>query len=1288
MRIRSIIVALAAAALLLACAREPETPEYPGGELVQVSFSASMQSTRVMLNGFELYWQEGDRVAVYDGIEVREFVLTEGAGTRNGRFSGSVSASASKFAAVYPYSAAVLSGSSLKGVVPAEQTASSGSVDPSALVMRAEFSKGQVMQFAHCASLLRFSVPKGASQLMVCADDGSAIAGESSTSVSISLPGTSSSNFEVAVNPGEYKGISAFVRSGDSYLMKTSANTLKATVGCIVSIGHIDPSDAAVPIRNAAEMTAFLGSCSGSSDPSAILLADIDMAGSGYASAKDYSGTLMGRGMTVSGISKPLFAQLHGTVKDLFTSDAVSTSATEFATVALQNYGTLSGVSNGALVSVGLSGAITGPLVVGGIAAYNYGTMTDCANTGAVSVNCTGSIEGAAVGGLAGYSEGPVTGGTNSAEISLSAQFGSKYGAIGKISSSGASLGGIVGAAWDGNGIEGSTNNGAVTFTFSAIEKGAAYPRSQIGGIIGSSYGNVESSHNHGAISVSGVTSNRSVESTLNYIFDVGGISGGAAYQDGNKDKTDIVSCSNDAPVNVLIDASKSNSPVGGIVGWPGAEATGLVNCVSSCTNSGAITMDGAGKVRLGGIMGGTGHMENCSNSGMVHVKNAYYDSTIGGVIGFHSRDHKLRACSNTGDVVSDVDIWGAGGLIGCHGAVNITCAEVCSVDCAVSNAAAGRGGTGIVLGVYNKNTTTSITLGTVEEPIDVKGSVSWGGTGVEINQATYKFYLSGTDYASDTHVINAVCSVPAPADDHYAEGYVTWSTGGVVSGVSVSDGFHVAVTDDKGYYKLSTTDDTCYIYISFPSDAEITRKSDGRPDFFVKYVYPQTRYDFSLKRQAVESEFLLFALGDPQAHYSARSGQNIADTERFRQESVPAMNAHISEQSLPCYGVTLGDIVYSEGSRNSNPGLSKMVSHFSNLNMPVFQTMGNHDYTYFYTSKKLTTDSSSSTLYLKAQRSFEDAFGPVNLSFNRGDVHIICMRNIIYDSDIDAASYHCGYTAEQLQWLKEDLSNVPKTKMVILCGHIPLISNSSGDNVSAVLNLLKQYKLAKVFSGHTHYKRYTSSTASSGIAEHIHGAVCGCWWWSNLQGDGCPNGYYVYRINGTSIKDEYFMGINNKMNTRDYQMRVYRGNIKTGGPNAYFQLQHDPKVLLINVFNGDSRWSVKVYENGSLSGIATALGNSRKTWNSVTAGTTYDVPTSSSQDWWAIGYHIGVRGRGMSNTSYYTSMFHMYKYTLKDVSSSVRVEATDGYGNKYSTTEVIETDLYYPDYMKQGNVD
>lgn len=515
-----------------------------------------------------------------------------------------------------------------------------------------------------------------------------------------------------------------------------------------------------------------------------------------------------------------------------------------------------------------------------------------------------------------------------------------------------------------------------------------------------------------------------------------------------------------------------------------------------------------------------------------------------------------------------------------------------------------------------------------------------------------------------------------------YATGVVKWNDGTPAKGISVSDGFNVAVTDDLGKYRVSTSSDTRYIYFSYPENAKITVKN-GCPEFFTEYDEKKKEYNFTLTRQNVENEFALFALADPQAHYLARSPQKKADTDRFRDESVPAINKTIAGQTLPCYGVTLGDIVYSEATRNSNPGMNTMRNHFGQINMPVFQVMGNHDYTFFGSSKPLKADETSSDVNLKAQREFEKTFGPVNYSFNRGNFHIVCMKNVQYDNVTDASKYHCGYTTAQWKWLQADLANVPKTKAVILCGHIPVAGNSSKEHVSDVMGLVSQYPDSRVFSGHTHYYRGYPNTNGSGMYEHIHSAVCGQWWWSNIEGDGCPNGYTVYYLKDRSIKDAFFTGVNENMNTRDYQMRIYRGDLTNGGKYARFRWTFSPSTILINVFNGDKRWKVAVYEDGVMTGSATLMSNSKKTFSSVTSGQTYDVPSGSNQDWWAIGYHIGVVGRGRTSTSYYTNMFHLWKYTLKNPDAKVKVVATDPYGNEYVCTDIVKEDSWYPSYIK-----
>ena len=465
---------------------------------------------------------------------------------------------------------------------------------------------------------------------------------------------------------------------------------------------------------------------------------------------------------------------------------------------------------------------------------------------------------------------------------------------------------------------------------------------------------------------------------------------------------------------------------------------------------------------------------------------------------------------------------------------------------------------------------------------------------------------------------------------------------------------------------------DCWYIYISIPADCEVPINSYGQPAFFTKYSEKIKRYDFTLTKLAngPEKKFSLFCLADPQCKDSTQRG-------RFKNESVPDIKAHAASKGIPCYGVTLGDVAYSENKRNCVSQMPYLRDHMAKsvIGMPVFQTMGNHDYTYFVSGQQLEADETSSTAQIKAQRAFEDVFGPINYSWNRGNTHIVCMRNMQWNSFTDASNYKCGFSNEQYEWLKQDLSYVSKDKMVILCVHIPLVgyTGSSYPNVSNVIKLLKQFKEGHIMSGHTHYMR--NEPTKLGVFEHVHAAVCGTWWYSNVNGDGCPNGYGVYDIEGATITNSYYKGVNTGMDDRDYQIRLYRGNMRCGGRYDYIQLQHGSNVILANVFNADAGWKVKVYENDVYSGDMTMIPNYRETEPAI--GTSESSPckpsTSSSQDWWAIGYHTGVIGRGHSSvggrrTSYTTNLFyHMYKYTLKNASAKVRVEATDRWGRTYS---------------------
>ena len=93
---------LVCAALFYACSPESGNDVPEDGTLIEVCLNAGIDGSKVALDETLLHpsWQEGDRLAVYDGSAIREFTLFSGAGSSQATFSGQISASASNLKAV------------------------------------------------------------------------------------------------------------------------------------------------------------------------------------------------------------------------------------------------------------------------------------------------------------------------------------------------------------------------------------------------------------------------------------------------------------------------------------------------------------------------------------------------------------------------------------------------------------------------------------------------------------------------------------------------------------------------------------------------------------------------------------------------------------------------------------------------------------------------------------------------------------------------------------------------------------------------------------------------------------------------------------------------------------------------------------------------------------------------------------------------------------------------------------------------------------------------------------
>lgn len=511
--------------------------------------------------------------------------------------------------------------------------------------------------------------------------------------------------------------------------------------------------------------------------------------------------------------------------------------------------------------------------------------------------------------------------------------------------------------------------------------------------------------------------------------------------------------------------------------------------------------------------------------------------------------------------------------------------------------------------------------------------------------------------------------------------GYVKDSNGNPIEGVAVSDGFNIVTTDENGRYEIEVSPNTWYIYITIPAEYEIPLENNGMPCFFKRYSKDTLQYDFTLTHLAggKEKVFKLFTFGDPQV-------QTSTHLSRFRTESVKSIQTHVSEiiKTTPCYGVTLGDIIWNQDNKNAEEFREDLREGFSRwkLGLPVFHVMGNHDCNYYNENKPLFADKTSTSFELKAQRNHEDIFGPANYSFDRGDVHIIGMRNIVYTTNSSSESYQRGFLKSQVEWLKQDLALVPKDKMVVLCVHIPLY-NRTENYIQDVLALLNTYKEAHVMSGHTHYiqsyeHKYVAGSHHLKVFEHNVGALCGAWWSCNMCTDGAPNGYGVFTADGNTFTDWYHIGVNKGMNTRDHQMRLYRGNAVSGGSKGYYTFGFGDDILVANVYFADPEWKVEVYENDVYSGDMELIPfNKRPSIDKMSGAGTLDdpyvSPTSTSTDMYYLGYYLGVLGKKDASSGANPSVHHLYKYKLKNKSAKIKVIATDRFGHTYTETKITD---------------
>lgn len=461
--------------------------------------------------------------------------------------------------------------------------------------------------------------------------------------------------------------------------------------------------------------------------------------------------------------------------------------------------------------------------------------------------------------------------------------------------------------------------------------------------------------------------------------------------------------------------------------------------------------------------------------------------------------------------------------------------------------------------------------------------------------------------------------------------GQIIDTEGKPVRGVVVSDGKSSVVTNAYGIYQIKRSADARFVYYSTPWDYEINLDQDGSVALFYAKIPGNAgvhRQDFVLKkRDKIVKDFSIIGLGDPQIRHTMGH-------ERFRTETMPALNSVIEGLAKPCVVLALGDLVH-DGVSFMKP----IKDELGKLGVPVFATIGNHD--------KMESSNSNEP---RNDLAHTELWGPTNYSFSIGSLLFVCLDNVIYTSSTEC---YAGFTDEQVAWLEEHISSVNSQKTIVLFYHMP-VRASGAQNRKKIIDMVSRFNEVHLMCGHTHYHE-NYENASPVYYEHIHAASCGAWWNSQINVDGTPNGFSVYEISGADFKNWYY---HSTKGGRDLQFRLYRGNTVYGGSYGYYSFERGEDEIMANIWNADSKWSIEVYEDGNMTGNMMRL-------------------NVSETDKWCMGVHEGYINYKKSQVTK-----HLYHYKLKNRDAEVEIIATDRFGRKYTgmefTTDVSDG-IYVP---------
>ena len=258
-------------------------------------------------------------------------------------------------------------------------------------------------------------------------------------------------------------------------------------------------------------------------------------------------------------------------------------------------------------------------------------------------------------------------------------------------------------------------------------------------------------------------------------------------------------------------------------------------------------------------------------------------------------------------------------------------------------------------------------------------------------------------------------------------------------------------------------------------------------------------------------------------AFYTDIHARQEWDTPMALRKAAAAINAR--QPDLVLAG---GDLItdgYQSSVSTAAPRWDAYMKMHKSIKADLYPTLGNHDLV-----AVRPEDGSSPVLNPRAEFLSRTGLDSTYYSFDAAGIHFVILDSIQISAGADP--YKGMIWAEQIEWLKNDLSRVVPNTPIVIATHIPLLtaffSATRGGTYPApgsrvvinnieVLKLFNVHNVILVLQGHLHVKemiRWQGTTFVTG------GAVCGKWWRGSWY--GTDEGFNVITIDGNRIEVDY----------------------------------------------------------------------------------------------------------------------------------------------------------------------